>query len=305
MRNAQTPLASKTPDCLLCSRPTRLLYPSNVSPGARIQSGEVACTSPYLCLHDDIYYCQSCGLARSHPSVGSVELEDLYREVEDPEYLVSEDERRGSFRQALEVVEEYHPPGRLLEVGSAVGLFLDEGRKKGWQVEGIEPSSWASEHARRRNLEVYTGTLDSYNVRGEPFDAVVLWDVLEHLVDPVAALRRAGELLKPGGILAFATVNMGGLGARLSRGRWPWFMRMHLHYFTRRSLTDLVTREGFEVVRLFTQPKVLKLGYVLGRVRGIFGPLVAPVLGLAELFRLANRPIKVNLGDILFMVARK
>ena len=275
--------------------------------GKAIERGEVACTSPHLSLHDDILICDPCGLARSVPSIESGELAALYGAVEDPDYLVSEDERRASFREALTELERYLPQGKVavLEIGSAVGLFLEEARNNGWEATGIEPSRWASERARSRGLDVFTGTLEDYDPKGKTFDAVVLWDVLEHLPDPVAALRRIGELLRPEGLVAFTTVNIGGLGARLFRGRWPWFMRMHLHYFTSRSLRALVKREGFEPLRIATQPKVLKLGYVLERARRLFGPLATAGRWTAERLRLAERPVKIDLGDILLVVARK
>jgi 2-polyprenyl-3-methyl-5-hydroxy-6-metoxy-1,4-benzoquinol methylase len=273
-----------------------------------VDRDEVACTSSYLSLHDDILICDPCGLARSVPTIETEELAALYGAVEDPDYLVSEEERRASFRDALEEIERYLPErkGSLLEIGSAVGLFLEEARDQGWEVTGIEPSRWASERARSRGLDVFTGTLESYQPNGnKTFDAVVLWDVLEHLPDPVAALRRIGRLVRPEGLVALTTVNIGGLGARLFRKRWPWLMRMHLHYFTPQSLRALVKREGFEPLHITTQPKVLKLGYVLERARGLFGPLATAGRWMAERLRLAERPVKVDLQDILLVVARK
>jgi len=275
--------------------------------GSAIERGEVACTSSHLALHDDILLCDACGLARSVPTVDSEELAGLYGEVEDPAYLVSEEERRASFRDGLQEIERHLPAGKrsVLEIGSAVGLFLEEARDKGWEATGIEPSRWASERARGRGLDVVTGTLEDFDANGKTFDAVVLWDVLEHLPDPVAAVRRIGALLRPGGVIALTTVNIGGLGARVFRSRWPWFMRMHLHYFTPNSLRELVRREGFEALEIVTQPKVLKLGYVLERARGLFGPLATAGSWLAARLRLADYPVKIDLGDILLVVARK
>ncbi|MCZ6688387.1 MAG: class I SAM-dependent methyltransferase [Planctomycetota bacterium] len=295
----------KAPACLLCGRPTRLLYPSNVPAGEAIRRGEVACTSPYLSVHDDIYTCSRCGLARSVPPIDGEDIEDLYREVEDPAYLVSEGERRESFRDALGEIGRHGRPGRLLEIGSAVGLFLDEARKGGWDVTGIEPSEWASREARSRGLDVFTGTLEQYRMEGEPFDAVAMWDVLEHLVDPVADLRRIAGLLRPGGIVGLSTVNMAGLGAKVFRGRWPWFMRMHLHYFTPRSLSAMVRREGFEVLRVTIPPKIIKVGYMLDRARNLFGPLASASRWFVDRLGLEGLPIKVNLGDILLLTARR
>lgn len=302
------PSVSEAPDCLLCGAPTRLLYPSNVPGGAPLEKGELACTSPHLALHDDIFLCRGCGLARSVPPPDLDGIQDLYRDVEDPDYFASESERRTSFREALERLAERglaKPPGRLLEIGSAVGLFLDEARGLGWEATGIEPSRWAAESARSRGLTVFNGTLEEFDAGGAPFDLVASWDVWEHLEDPVGALTRTYELLKPGGIFVFTTVNLGGLGRRLFRRRWPWFMRMHLHYFTRESLTRMLRDAGFDVLSTSTEAKTLKLGYVLDRARSFLGPAAPVARTLAGRLGLAERPIRIDLGDILLVEARK
>ncbi len=302
------PSVSESPPCLLCGKPTRLLYRSNVPPNAPLAKGELACTSPYLAVHDDIYVCRACGLARSKPPLDVDAIEELYRDVEDPEYFASEVERRASFRAALERIEGLglvRPPGRLLEIGSSVGLFLDEARRAGWDAFGIEPSRWAAESARGRGLSVFGGTLEEFVPEGGPFDVVVSWDVWEHLEDPLAALNRAYELLRPGGLFVFTTVNLGGLGRKLFRGRWPWFMRMHLHYFTRESLTRMVRSSGFEVLSTSTEAKTLKLGYVLDRARSFLGPLASVARALASTIGVVDRPVRIDLGDILLVEARK
>jgi len=306
------PSVSEAPPCLLCGEPTRLLYPSNVPRDAPIARGELACTSPYLAVHDDIYLCRDCGLARSKPPMDLGEIEDLYRDVEDPEYFASESERRAAFRAALARIEGLglarpgpSPPRKLLEIGSSVGLFLEEARHAGWDAFGVEPSRWAAESARERGLSVFNGTLEEFVPEGGPFDAVVSWDVWEHLEDPVAALRRAHELLRPGGLFVFTTVNLGGLGRKLFRGRWPWFMRMHLHYFTRESLVRMVRASGFEVLSTSTEAKTLKLGYVLDRARGFLGPLASFARALASALGVVDRPVRIDLGDILRVEARK
>jgi 2-polyprenyl-3-methyl-5-hydroxy-6-metoxy-1,4-benzoquinol methylase len=302
------PSVSESPPCILCGEPTRLLYPANVPRNAPIARGELACTSPYLAIHDDIFVCRECGLARSKPPIEAEEIEDLYRDVEDPEYFSSENERREAFRAALARIESLRlvrPPGRLLEIGSSVGLFLDEARGRGWDAFGIEPSRWAAESARARGLSIFNGTLEEYVPEGGPFDVVVSWDVWEHLEDPVGALRRAYQLLRPGGLFVFTTVNLGGLGRKLFRGRWPWFMRMHLHYFTRESLTRMVRGSGFEVLSTSTEAKTLRLGYVLDRARSFLGPAASVARALASTLGVVDRPVRIDLGDILLVEARK
>ncbi len=303
------PSVSEAPSCLLCGERTRLLYPSNVPRDTPLDKGELACTSPYLAVHDDIYVCRECGLARSVPPVDAEEIEDLYRDVEDPEYFASESERRrivpGRSRSHRSPGAGRGLPGDFSRSDSSVGLFLEEAGRLGWDAHGIEPSRWAAESARARGLSVFNGTLSEFVPEGGPFDLVVSWDVWEHLEDPVEALRRAYGLLRPGGLFVFTTVNLGGLGRKIFRGRWPWFMRMHLHYFTRESLTRMVQSSGFEVLSTKTEAKTLKLGYVLDRARGFLGPLAAFARALASTLGVVDRPVRIDLGDILLVEARK
>ena len=300
--------ASDAPACLLCGGPTTLLYPSNVPVGEAIAKDEMACTSPHLSIHDDIFTCRTCGLARSQPAHSIEEIEDLYRDVEDHDYLASEEERRADFRRALEAIEA-HPfvdgPGTVLEIGSAVGLFLDEAQKRGWTAVGIEPSRWATHEAQQKGLSVFNGTLEEFDADGKRFDVIASWDVWEHLEDPVRALELAHRLLKPGGLLVVTTVNMGGVMAKLMRGKWPWFMRMHLHYFTRGSLREMVKRAGFDVLRLSTQSKTLKLGYLMARSRKLFGPIGAGADAIVGRLGLRERPVRIDTGDILLVEARR
>ena len=298
----------KAPPCLLCEGQTKLLYPSNVTTNKGIESEEFACTSSHLAIHDDIFLCKSCKLARSVPNCNISEIEELYRSVEDHDYLLSEEERRRDFRDAIKQMERHQfidSPGSLLEIGSSYGLFLDEAQQAGWKVEGIEPSHLAAQAATEKGLDVFNGMLNDYNPGEKRFDVVASWDVWEHLDDPLRALEQAHALLRPGGLLVITTVNMGGVMAKLMRGRWPWFMRMHLHYFTRKSLTAMARRAGFQVLKLSTQPKTLKLGYLLSRSHRLFGPFGKTAFRLAQTLNLLDHPLRINTGDILLIEARR
>ena len=114
------------------------------------------------------------------------------------------------------------PAPRLLDVGCASGEFLLQMRALGWDVQGMDIDDAALEQARRAGLRAFHGTLDE--PAGEPaeggFDAITLNHVLEHLPDPVPALRSARELLRPGGVLWVATPNLRSLAHRMFGRDW-------------------------------------------------------------------------------------
>ena len=82
------------------------------------------------------------------------------------------------------------PPGRLLDVGCAAGYFLDEARRSGWDVAGVDVSEWARRQARDLfGLEVLGSLEAAAEHRPGGFDAVTLFQVLEHMPDPRSALQ--------------------------------------------------------------------------------------------------------------------
>src|SRR5207249_10956114 len=116
--------------------------------------------------------------------------------------------------------------------------------------------------ARDRGLPVTCGTiLDLARTRAQ-FDVITMWDVIEHLPDPAGALETMRRLLRPGGLLAISTMDVDAPVARLLGRRWPWYMQMHLWYFSRRTLTRMVQASGYDVIGIRRHCRVVRLGYV-------------------------------------------
>jgi len=110
-------------------------------------------------------------------------------------------ERYRLFDGILDFIEKKRDIGRLLDVGSGCGFFLIDAQKRGWKVNGIEPSIQSVKVARRQyGLDIYNGTLQEYDEKGK-FDVITLINVLDHSVEPWEEIRKVYSLLKPGGIL--------------------------------------------------------------------------------------------------------
>ena len=144
--------------------------------------------------------------------------------------------------------------GRILDVGCSFGYFLDAAREMGYEARGIEISEHASIYARDElGLDVKTWSLDEAVFDPEAFDVVTMWDVLEHLTDPQASLEKIHGWLRPGGILALATPNLGSPLARWTQGRWEQIKpEYHLYYFTKDTVKDMCEAAGFSVLRIST-----------------------------------------------------
>ena len=199
--------------------------------------------------------CLFCGLCQVPRAEQPADLRELYADVVDQTYLDNLLVKRKTFARAYQRIQHFVPhPGRMLEIGAYCGLFMQEAQRQGWKVTGIEPSRWASEYARSTTgLDVIQGGFEKLMkdlVGG--FDAVVSWDVLEHVQDPPQFLRQSFQVLKPGGILALSTIDIESWFPRLMGRSWPWIMEMHLYYFGSGSLERMLADAGFRPLRPHT-----------------------------------------------------
>lgn len=142
---------------------------------------------------------------------------------------------------------------RLLDIGSGPGFFLLHGKEREWEVQGIEPSRQAAEHARGLGLEVEHAF---YSEETAPnlgvFDVINMSEVLEHIPHPLPFLELVASHLSEGGLLSITVPNdfnpfQEVLRDSMSFDPW-WVTRHHLNYFDYDSLRGLVERAGFEVL---------------------------------------------------------
>lgn len=137
--------------------------------------------------------------------------------------------------------------GSLLDVGCATGVFLDQARSHGWEVGGIEISGWAVKMAQENfGLSVLQGSLPDPRVPDGFYDAVTLFDCVEHLSDPRAVLSDIRRVLKPDGLLMLSTGAVPDKDPKVV-SKWyypPW----HLYYFSERTMKALLLQCGFDVV---------------------------------------------------------
>lgn len=160
--------------------------------------------------------------------------------------------RRGLTRRAR-LLDRYVPgsgsrPRRLLDVGCASGLFLETMQaQSGWQVEGVELNVRAARAVTERlGVPVFAGPVEQACFPDASFDAITLWDVLEHLYDPVATLRRLRPMLRPGGAVFLRVPNAASYVARLCGRYWSGYdLPRHMTLFTPRTLSRALAAAGF------------------------------------------------------------
>lgn len=173
------------------------------------------------------------------------------------DYLGERDERMASARQRAGLLAGIVPGGRLLDIGCAAGFFL-EAASEHYEVTGVEVSEYASQYAREEfGHRVFTGELaDAELLEGE-FDVVTMWDVIEHLRDPRAALAEIARVTRAGGLLVITTGNADGPLARRDLAQWDLMHPPgHLTFFSRRTLEPLLNRAGLEVERVVADGRI-------------------------------------------------
>jgi SAM-dependent methyltransferase len=233
--------------CPICGGRLSLRHPGGAGP---LHADSLSPTNHRAGEHGDLYECAECGTVHQPSLPPGSELAQLYRDMTDEGYLVEERGRRRTAARLLEMVGRYVPAGPLLDVGCGHGLLLDEARRRGYDVEGLELSASAAAYARDvLDLRVHEHTLEDHDPgdAGEGYAAIVLADVLEHLDDPTAAIRRCRELLRPGGVLCLVTPDPSSLTARVAGPRWWGFLPAHTFLVPRLTLRELVLAEGLFV----------------------------------------------------------
>ncbi len=254
----------------------------------------------------DIVRCAGCGHMQLEHFPAAEFLRHGYAQAAGDAYLEEESGQRATARVTLERIERHVARGRLLDAGCWVGFLLDEARSRGWETLGVEPSEFASDTSRRRlGLRVHTADLFDAGLPAAGFDAIVLGDVIEHLVAPGAALDRLAGLLAPQGVIHLALPDAGSRVARALGARWWSVIPTHVQYFTRRSLATLLTRHGWEVLEIATAPKAFTAGYYLGRIGGYSPAAGRALVAAATRTGVADRVWTPDLRDRVALVARQ
>jgi 2-polyprenyl-3-methyl-5-hydroxy-6-metoxy-1,4-benzoquinol methylase len=203
--------------------------------------------------------CDNCGLVYVNPRRFQPEYEEYFR---GPYLETIED--NGRLRDGIELIyseligylETYLHPGRLLDVGCAMGHFLKFAQAHGWETVGTECSGYAAHWARERYLRVrHQCTLSHARFPPQYCDAAVLIEVIEHLPAPRETLLEVFRILKPGGVVCVTTPNFSSYRSLLMREEWaPIIPSGHLYYFTRATLERMLVSAGFTNVVELTKP---------------------------------------------------
>ena len=200
--------------------------------------------------------CAGCGHVVTRPEPRAEELAPLYGD----EYYGPEHRRfRGPFETLTTLFRRWRAShldrrlarGTVVDVGCGRGLLLDELRRRGWSVVGTELSDEAAAYARDAlGIPVLIGEFHRLEMQPASVDAVVMWQTFEHMRHPNEVLRRAHEVLRPGGWLVVSVPNRESWQARFAGPQWLHLdVPRHLHHYGETGLRRMLERAGFVVRR--------------------------------------------------------
>tara|TARA_Y100000748_G_C15473842_1_gene479900 strand:+ start:684 stop:1613 length:930 start_codon:yes stop_codon:yes gene_type:complete len=154
----------------------------------------------------------------------------------------------------------------IFDLGSGSGYFLKRAKEKGWDVNGIEPNIIAANHSKKIGVPVINDFFENLNIDNmKQVNAINLFDVLEHVHNPIQLLERCRKLLKSKGIIIIEIPNDYNplqeivkkslkkeeywLTLLTKSRNYQWSTKMdHLNYFNFKSLSTILTNLKFKVI---------------------------------------------------------
>lgn len=260
--------------------------------------------------------CTTCGLVQVVPMHSKKEIGKLYHEdLEHFEpYIAQAAVHREYFRKKIQEIAhvisgQAGNDRKLLDIGCAMGILLEEAKKAGFRVQGIDISKDAVMYCRKKKLDVLEGTLVSVGkkLNKNSFDVVTAFEIIEHERDPLGMMKRVHTLLKKRGIAVLTTPNHSSIWRKVMGKWWVGYHHPeHVTFWDPASLRELFERAGFkDITSRRDSPRPFPLSFVFTRGADYvpwFGPFLRPMGRFSDRFNAKN---PINPWDDLIVFARK
>ena len=151
--------------------------------------------------------------------------------------------------------EPYRKINSFLDIGFGAGTMLKAASRAGWNVSGVEVSVKAVDVLGRDfpDFDLFAGPVESSGYADNSFDAVSLIEVIEHVLDPRPLLRKARDLVRPGGVVWVTTPNLHSLSSRLLQLDWSMVAPPdHLEIYSVKGLKLLMLSCGLRIEKIET-----------------------------------------------------
>ncbi len=266
-----------------------------------------------------VYRCLSCGLCMTDLKKDyQTFLKDHYGkgyftgELQYSAYVNYKDDKAivvRNLKKFLKHITRYKHSGRLLDVGCAMGFFVEIARDAGFDAYGFDPSEFAASEAKKLvgSGRIAVGTTETLAYPKKSFDVITLFDVFEHLADPKKDIETLKTWLKDDGIMVIATGDTKSVAARLLKRRWTFYIPpQHMFFFSKKNLVTFLQRTGLAPREWFRIGKWLSVRYVLHLARTTGESELARFLyPLAQKMKVEKIPLYVPMGDNMVVIVQK
>lgn len=195
--------------------------------------------------------CKSCSavFARDIPSPTDIELH--YDGYGRKDYLSPITIKR--YHEILDQFEPFRKTNKLIDIGCGIGYFLEEAKKRGWEVYGVEITDGAVKICSEKGINIQKGFLKNLNFKPEMFDIITSFEVIEHINNPKTEFKNFHSILREGGLVYVTTPNFNSLlRYRLKAAYNIISFPEHLCYYTPRTLKKIFHISGFKTLKIET-----------------------------------------------------
>jgi len=210
--------------------------------------------------------CPCCNTIFISPRPSEDEIIALYEEdnaiVPAESHISGGLSKRLYARHNLALVKKHIKSGSLLEIGAGAGHFLQEARRQGFDVYGIEPNRVQANYINGLGIRCETAPLSASSFGGRAFDIIYHCDVLSHFYDPVKTFKTINSKLNDEGYIIFETGNLGDVASKFYRYFLGFLYPDHLSFFGEGGIKKLLNISGFDLIKIYhynlLTPLVLK-----------------------------------------------
>lgn len=213
--------------------------------------------------HNTFLKCNVCGMVYSNPIINPSVVNKLY-EKSKYNYKGEEENLKNTYKNFLSDMNQFiKNKQRLLDIGTGNGFFLLEALKQGYkEVYGIEPSKHAVEMADNKiKKNIIQDILKEDQFKDEFFDAITLFQVIDHIENPNGVLRICNKFLKKNGAILFISHNVDSLSSKILGEKSPIFDIEHTQLFSVNTMTKILKKNGFKVIYSYSVPSTFTLGH--------------------------------------------
>lgn len=171
------------------------------------------------------------------------------------------------FEKKLNLIKFFLNKGKILDVGCALGFFMEAAEKEGFDSYGVDVSDYAISYALKKfPKRAFLSTIKEANFKRGFFDCITMFQTLEHLDDPLGNLIEANKVLKKNGFLVIATPNHNCIIRKIMGKHWfEYKPEEHLNYFDEKSLGTILEKTGYKIECIEKDMFFYPLGYILER----------------------------------------